>query len=302
MVTNSSDYTVSLERVFHGPMDLLLHLVREHEMDIHEIELSRILTGYLAYIESLDKLDVEFAGDFLVMAATLMAIKSRSLLPAEEIDLDEELDPRDELIQRLVEYRRFKDVADQLDLAWKQRESQAERGYFPETGDQRPEPEYDLGELTAFDLAAVFARLRRETLADRPHHIVSDPRPLRFYVEHVVDRLRTIRQGSLPELIETFGDVPRREALVGSFCALLELVRMQLVSVEQQEVTDQIHIALREEGAEQIDELLAEALFEGEREGDGEGEAIPAAEPPSSHEGNGGEAVEEPADLHEPNA
>ena len=85
------DYTVQLSRVFQGPLDLLLHLVREQEVDIVEIEISKILDGYHAYIENLERLDVEYAGDFLVMAATLMAIKSRSLLPAEEVDLDEEI-------------------------------------------------------------------------------------------------------------------------------------------------------------------------------------------------------------------
>jgi hypothetical protein len=96
----ASDFTITLERVFQGPMDLLLHLVREQEVEIHEVELSKVISAYLAYLEALRELDIELAGDFLVMASTLMSIKSRSLLPREEIDLAEELDPRNELIQR----------------------------------------------------------------------------------------------------------------------------------------------------------------------------------------------------------
>src|SRR5262249_30634016 len=86
------DYTIHLERVFQGPMDLLLQLVREQEVEIHEIQIARILEGYMAYLETLDGLDIEYAADFLVMAATLMSIKSRSLLSADEIDLEKELD------------------------------------------------------------------------------------------------------------------------------------------------------------------------------------------------------------------
>src|SRR5689334_239475 len=107
----SSPFTIRLERVFQGPMDLLLHLVREQEVEIHEIEINTVVQGYLEYLKAMKDLDIELAGDFLVMAATLMSIKSRSLLPREEIDLEKELDPRDELIQRLIEYRRFKEAS-----------------------------------------------------------------------------------------------------------------------------------------------------------------------------------------------
>ena len=282
------DYTVQLSRVFQGPLDLLLHLVREQEVDIIEIEISKILDGYLAYIENLEWLDVEYAGDFLVMAATLMAIKSRSLLPAEEVDLDEELDPRDELIQRLVEYRRFKGVADDLEELWKTRENEAERGFFPETGAFTVEREYDLSELTPFDLATTFARLKRETLTDVSHHITADPRPLRFYVERVVDRLRAGHEGSLQVLMKTFDDVPRREALIGSFCALLELAKIQAVELSQEEGSRELDIRLKAENAGKLDDLLEAAIEEVERE-----EQQAQAESADEEEGNEGNEVDE---------
>jgi segregation and condensation protein A len=274
------DYTVQLSRVFQGPLDLLLHLVREQEVDIIEIEISKILGGYLAFLENLEQLDVEYAGDFLVMAATLMSIKSRSLLPSEEVDLDEELDPRDELIQRLVEYRRFKGVADELDEAWKIRENQAERGFFPEMGAFKVEHEYDLSELTAFDLATNFARLKRETLADSSHHIESDPRPLRFYVGKVVDCLRAGHHGSLRNLLASFDGMPKREALVGSFCALLELVKIEVVSVEQNKGTRELEITLRTDNAGRIDELLA--VFEEENLSEEAQSAVAEGQPSES--------------------
>ncbi|MEW6074145.1 MAG: segregation/condensation protein A, partial [Planctomycetota bacterium] len=178
----SGDFTVRLEQVFQGPMDLLLHLVREQEVEIHEIEIAKILDGYLAYLEALEELDVEFAGDFLVMAASLMAIKSRSLLPREEVNLEEELDPRDELIQRLLEYRRFREAADGLETAWNERVRQVPRGWRGEV-EETAEREFELGELTIWDLFSVYSRLLRETEADRPQHIAGDPHPLRFYVD-----------------------------------------------------------------------------------------------------------------------
>ena len=134
----NANYTVRLERVFQGPLDLLLHLVREQEVEIHEIEIHEILAGYLEYLKALRDLDIELAGEFLVMAATLMSIKSRSLLPRESVDLERELDPRDELIQRLIEYRRFKEASDDLGERYEVRALQHPRGGEGFRGHCRP--------------------------------------------------------------------------------------------------------------------------------------------------------------------
>lgn len=257
------DYTIHLERVFQGPMDLLLHLVREQEVEIHEIQIARILQGYMGFLGSLEALDMEYAGDFLVMAATLMSIKSRSLLSGDEIDLEKELDPRDELIQRLIEFRRFKHTADVLEEARRLRERLHARGAFPELGDQRPEREYDLGELSAFDLLATFSRLMRETQADRPHRIVIDERPLRYYVQQMVERLKTTPTLSLGAVAHTFAH-DSREALIGSFCALLELVRLEVIEVLQADHRGDIEIRLRPERAAELDDVVRNTRFDEE--------------------------------------
>jgi len=127
-VSHEPDYTVRLEQVFQGPMDLLLHLVREQEVEIHEIEIARIIDGFLAYLRQVEELDLELAGDFVVMAATLMAIKSRSLLPTEEVDLEDDLDPRDELIERLIEYRRFREASEALEARFRRRAATSTSG------------------------------------------------------------------------------------------------------------------------------------------------------------------------------
>lgn len=249
------DYTIHLDRVFQGPMDLLLHLVREQEVEIHEIQIARILKGYMAYLESLEKLDIEYAADFLVMAATLMAIKSRSLLTSDEVNLEEELDPRDELIQRLIEFRRFKYAAEAMDESRRLRERQFDRGAHPELGELPREREFDLSELTSFDLLAQYSRLMRETLADRPHQVMIDERPMRFYVERVVERLKNTPRISLQSLVKDL-DVGRQEALIGSFCALLELVRLQAIEVRQKGSRDDIEIEVRDGQVDQLDEIV----------------------------------------------
>jgi len=261
-------FTVRLERVFQGPLDLLLHLVREQEVEIHEVEISRVLAGYLEYLRALTDLDIEVAGDFLVIAATLMSIKSRSLLPGEEVDLEDDLDPRDELIQRLIEYRRFKEASDHLGERHELRALAHGRGSSgaPIDGEAESEPVLDLGELSHWDLLSAFSRLMRETLANRPHRVTTDPRPLRYYVGALAHKIRAVRAVSLRELIDSFEEPPTREALIGSFCALLELVKLGLVAVVQHGRGDDIGIRLREEHEHDLDLVIESSVFDDETE------------------------------------
>jgi segregation and condensation protein A len=293
MVGVSNEYTVQLQRVFQGPMDLLLHLVREQEVEIHEVEISRVIEGYLQYVQALQDLDIELAGDFTLMAATLMAIKSRSLLPQEEVDLEDELDPRDELIERLIEYRKFKEASDDLASRHAARAHQFRRGTFREIEEEKTEPTLDLGELTSWDLLAAFSRLMRETLADRPHRIAGEARPLRFYVQAVASRMRASGSSSLRGLIRELGDeASTRESLVGSFCALLELIRLGLVTADQDSPLDDISIRFIGDEHENLDDLIRAAQFEDE-ETEVEGLTGPAADEPPDGTGTGESAPEQ---------
>lgn len=260
---STTPFTIRLERVFQGPLDLLLHLVREQEVEIHEIEINRVIQGYLDYLKAMKDLDIELAGDFLVMAATLMSIKSRSLLPREEIDLEKELDPRDELIQRLIEYRRFKEASDQLGERYALRELAFERG---DAGAEAPteEPVLELGELTSWDLLAAFSRLMRETLGNRPHRVQHDSRPLRFYVQTLASRMRERGKLSLRELVLGLDEQPTRESLIGSFCALLELVKLGLVGVAQPERHGEIEVEIKHEHEGEIESLIESSVFDDE--------------------------------------
>jgi segregation and condensation protein A len=264
-----SDYTVYLERVFRGPMDLLLHLVREQEVEIHEVEIHSVVKGYFEYLEALRELDIEVAGDFAVMAATLMAIKSRSLLPREEVDLEDELDPRDELIQRLLEYRRFKEASDTLAAGLETRQRLHGRGAFPELAEERaaaPEPEFDLGEVTTWDLLATFSRLMRETLANQPMHVAGDPRPMRFYVTTLARSIHRSGRLSLSEMILALDGEVTRESLVGSFCALLELIKMGVVTALQPDHRGEIAVEISEAAEADLEVFLDGATYEDELE------------------------------------
>jgi segregation and condensation protein A len=272
----SHDYTVALEQVFHGPLDLLLHLVKEQEVDIHEIEIGRVVDGYLAYIKDLRELDIELAADFLVMAATLMAIKSRSLLPREEIDLAAELDPRDELIQRLIEYRHFKQASRDLSERFEERSRVFAHGWHPPTAE---EATLDLSDLSQWDLLSAFSRLMRETLAHRTMVIKADERPLRFWVDRLVKSIQERRQLSLRALVEdaVATEGASKPVLIGTFCALLELMKLGVVRAWQKHATDDIRVVLREDLGADVADIVRLTEFEDERSS----EVAVAAETPA---------------------
>ncbi|MEM8710678.1 MAG: segregation/condensation protein A [Planctomycetota bacterium] len=263
------EFTVRLEEVFQGPLDLLLHLVKEQEVEIQDVKLANIAHSYMEHVRALEGLDIEVAGEYLVMAATLMAIKSRSLLPREEVELEDDLDPHDELIQRLIEYRRFKGASDDLEDRLQRRALEFPRGYRGEVRDNEPERTFELGEVTAWDLLATFSRLMRETLSGRTHKIKSDPRPLRWYVQTIGMRVRELssRAGqsgaTLRDIVDSLADVPSREGLVGAFCALLELMKIGLVSAKQESQEDDITLvwaaAPDQEG--DLDDLIKASRF-----------------------------------------
>jgi segregation and condensation protein A len=277
---SESDFTVHLDRVFQGPLDLLLHLVREQEVEIHEIEIGSVIEGFMDYVKALEKLDLEFAGDFVVMAATLMAIKSRSLLPKEEVDLEEDLDPRDELIQRLIEYRKFKSASQDLEDRAEEREQLRGRGWRGEVKAYETEPVLEMGDLTAWDLLGAFSRLMREVDTGRTEKIYRDPRPMRWYVESLVSNIRNSGTMSLRAATESLGDGLTKESLIGTFCALLELVRLELVDVIQDKQSDDILLKINEKG--DAANVMASTIFDDDAELDEEGE--PKAESDASDE------------------
>ncbi len=228
-----SDYKVKFE-VFEGPLDLLLYLIKKEEVDIYEVNLTRLATQFIEYIDTMRLLDLEIAGEFLVMAATLMYIKSRELLPVDQQvqtdGEDEEEDPRWELIRQLVEYKKFKDAAAQLAALEARQES-----VFPRMpGKLEFEAEApQRSEASIFDLInAVNAVLQR--VAQRPDRrdIFEDKWSVSEKIEHL---RRAIGERGHLKFSELFAGVTSRTEVVVTFLALLELIRLkQLIAVQEQ--------------------------------------------------------------------
>jgi segregation and condensation protein A len=238
-----SDYRVNLD-VFAGPLDLLLYLVRKEEVDIYDIPIARITEQYVQYIELLQEMDMDLAGDFLVMAATLMEIKSAMLLPQVAGETEDAAaaggDPRNELIRQLLEYKKFKDAANLLSSA---AEHQVQRFHRPDTIMSRlqpdREPEIDLDQVDVWALLEAFDAILKATGANvySPH--IKDDTPIDLYQIEMLDRLQT--EGPVP-FERLFQGKGNRLVLVGMFLALLELVRNKLISAEQHESNSSIYL------------------------------------------------------------
>jgi segregation and condensation protein A len=245
-------YRVNLD-VFAGPLDLLLYLIRKEEVDIYDIPIAKITDQYIQYIEMLKSLDIDLAGDFLVMVATLLQIKSAMLLPRAEpdsIEAEDFEDPRAELIRQLLEYKKFKDAANLLDTrAQQQQQRQPRPGVIIDRLKDTAEPEIDLDQVSVWDLLGAFDTILQATGASFDINHIHDDTPIDLYQIELLHRLQT--EGAMP-FARIFENCPNRLVMIGLFLALLELVRDGLVSAEQPESSSSIHVsALTDEPAEQ---------------------------------------------------
>ncbi|MEW6744591.1 MAG: segregation/condensation protein A [Planctomycetota bacterium] len=228
------NYRVELD-VFAGPLDLLLYLIRKEEVEIHEVEIGRICDQYMEYLRMLQSLDIDLSADFLVMAASLMVIKARKMLPGEQVNLEEELDPEDDLIRQLLEYKKYKTLARELQgrAVLRHRMFGASRR---EKADEVP-----LEEIGLFDLFGAFTRLVQETGLGRLRLRMEGERPLREYLLELAEKLR-----HTPRLLfrDLFQGHQTRGDLIGMFIALLELIKQRVVRAKQPEPLGDIEIEL----------------------------------------------------------
>ena len=241
-------YQVKLE-MFEGPLDLLLHLIREHQLDILDIPIARITEEYLRYLALMQELDLDVAGEFLLMAATLIHIKSKMLLPPEEGAEGEEIeegDPRAELVDRLLEYKKFKEAAQTLGVL------EGEQILLHRRGAPAIALEIE-GPLTVslFDLLRAFRDILRR--ADLPAPLEITPEELNVG-QRVVILLDLLAARSPVEFIGLFAGTTRRAEIIVTFLALLELLRRRLASARQAEPMGPIMIY---RGIESVDEQPA---------------------------------------------
>src|SRR4029079_14526747 len=223
-------YPVRLAK-FEGPLDLLLHLIKKHEIDIYDIPISLVTQQYLEYLDLLAEMNLDLAGEFLVMAATLIHIKSRTLLPRPDPSQeDPEEDPREALIRRLVEHQRFKAAAELLHEREIQRSAQWGRPdeRVAEVVGEAPEPEVD---VDLFSLMAAFRQVP-ERARQRPRVVLPpEQMSIETRIEQLLARLSETDACGFEEL---FADVQTRAGMIVTFLALLEMIRLKMVRVYQQ--------------------------------------------------------------------
>ncbi len=225
------EYKVDLE-VFEGPLDLLLYLIKKEEVDIYNIPIEKITTQYMEYLNLMRMLDLNIAGEFIVMAATLMMIKSRMLLPAEERgELEqEEDDPRWDLVRQLVEYKKFKDAANHLQLREMHQENVFELGNVGIVLEAE-DPGLILKDISLFDLIAAFNDVLKRAKPEEIIEIIGE----HFTVSDKIDMiLKLIKCRKDVNFSYLFKDTSPRQEIICTFLALLELIRLRQLSIRQE--------------------------------------------------------------------
>lgn len=238
-----TDYRIHLD-LFSGPLDLLLYLVRRNELDVIELPISRITHQFLQFLEVLEFLDLDLVGDFVVMASTLVEIKSRQVLPRtveeevpDEIPLTD--DPSTELIQQLMEYKRYKDAA----LAMEQRAAEWQERY-PRLSDERPSAGKDhaedpIKEVELWDLVSALSRVLHKRVVEESSSIRYDDTPISVYIDRIGARVREV--GRVP-FSEFFEGTNLRSKIIGIFLAVLELLRHHGFRADQVADFDEIFV------------------------------------------------------------
>ncbi len=247
MFGKEDDYKVELD-VFEGPLDLLLYLIRRDEIDIYDIPIERITTQYMEYLHVMRMLDLNIAGEFLVMAATLMMIKSRMLLPVDEqgeLEDEEGEDPRWELVRQLVEYKRFKDAAGQLqEREWLQ-ENVFDIGADRDRVELEPDsPERHLHDVSIFDLITAFNDVLKRAPEEDFSEIVADRYTVADKIDYV---LRTTTRRPSVRFKELFRSMASRNEIVCTFLAILELIRLRQIAAKQDDAFGEIVLCATDE-------------------------------------------------------
>lgn len=268
----TDDYRVKLE-AFEGPLDLLLFLIRKSEVEVTDIPVSVIADQYMDFLRHIDRIDIDAAGEFLVMAATLMEIKSRMLAarPAAEGAQDgpapeAEEDPRAELVRQLLAYKQFRDAADALDRRrdeWERRFPTGAAAIDRESLQQAIEQQLEgveLEDVGVFDLAEAFRRICESVNFDRlgEHQVTYDDTPIELHAQDILDRLKRDAGAGGGALAFTAVFTGRsRSEMIGLFLAVLDLVRRRALLVEQEAITGDIMLRARPEADDELPEVSA---------------------------------------------
>ncbi|MEW6170334.1 MAG: segregation/condensation protein A [Candidatus Omnitrophota bacterium] len=232
-------YKLKLD-VFEGPLDLLLYLVKKNHLDIYNIPIAKITEQYIQYLELMRLLDLNVAGEFLVMAATLLEIKSRMLLPQPQVEVEEEKDPRLDLVRRLLEYQKFKEVAVNLREKEVARQQVFTRVALPQ-GESSEEVYF---EASLFDLISAFSKALKEVPKEIFYEVIKDE----FTVDQKIhDILHLLLIQPVVSLQDLFGKAKNKLEIIVIFLGVLELIRLKEISIRQKGLFGSIEILRNQE-------------------------------------------------------
>lgn len=228
-------YQVKLQS-FQGPLDLLLFLIKKNKIDIYDIPIAEIIRQYLEYIQLMRQLDLKVAGEFILMAATLIRIKARMLLPVAE-GVEEEEDPREELVQQLLEYKRFKEIATSLSSKEEEQRKLYPRSYFDfDSGEISPNPAKG---VSLFDLLWAFREVLKRLPEVKPYEVEPASITVEEQIDFVLSFLATREKVSFFELVSR---IEKRVVMIVTFVAILELIRTGRIKVRQSRPFEEIWI------------------------------------------------------------
>jgi len=223
-------YKIKLN-TFEGPLDLLLFFIRRDELDIYDIPISRITKEFIEYLHLFEKLDLEIAGDFLLMAATLMQIKVRMLLPKEIDEEGEEIDPRSDLVDALIEYKRYKEMSEEFSYFEANQRKVSYRGNFEQDEIER-QPELDslLKNISVFDLIKAF----QSAMMEKPKEFVHEIEKVSVTIDEQIDFiLARVSEFGRINFINLVKGITEKIRIVVTFIALLELIKMGKIGVSE---------------------------------------------------------------------
>ncbi len=236
------EFKVAID-VFSGPMDLLLYLVKKHEVDVAQVPIARIAEEFVAYLDVLDGLAIDQVGEFVELASVLLEIKARALVPRPEEQPEETVEPvREDLVRRLLEYKQYRDAAVMLEDRARQWELR-----FPRLATDGPArtagpAEVTIGDVQVWDLVGAMSRVLRKRERRKPRQIVQDDTPIEVHIERVDALVHERGKVAFSELLED--DMPRSR-LMGIFLAVLELTRRGRLSTRQEQLFDEIWLEPR---------------------------------------------------------
>lgn len=238
------DYKITIND-FEGPMDLLLHLIKKEDVDIRDISIEEITKQYLAFIEEMEEMNLNIASEYLIMAAELLEIKSSILLPRKEIELEIEEDPRENLINRLIEYKRYKEITNEFKELEENRKNYFTKSVEDLSSYRSEEESLDLGDVDLDKLLDAFSKFLTRKQEEKPLNTKISTKE--YSVKERSEEIRTILRKKKNINFEELFEVYKKDYIVVTFLSILNLARKQELEIKQEDNFDKIYLSYRGE-------------------------------------------------------